>query len=172
MAISRSSSCGTGQTSGQILVKLFQRITDGNEDREKPWLAAGGWCRRGMMEHSPQKSGDELTITRDEAEVAETHQKKRQNQSEESGPSKTGKCMHGRRKHRCKECGDSAIREHGRLKHECKECGGSGICEHGRQKGGCKSCRSIGASQTDGSKHQHIRSKAKRKHAEIGRAHV
>jgi hypothetical protein len=49
-------------------------------------------------------------------------------------------CVHGREKHRCKECGGSGICPHARQKRHCKECGGSGICPHGRQKRRCKEC--------------------------------
>ena len=49
-------------------------------------------------------------------------------------------CEHGKRKHRCKECGGASICEHGRQKPQCKECGGSAICEHGRRKTQCKEC--------------------------------
>ena len=49
-------------------------------------------------------------------------------------------CPHGRRRHKCKECGGTGICEHGRQRPRCKECGGSGICEHGRHRRQCKEC--------------------------------
>jgi hypothetical protein len=51
-----------------------------------------------------------------------------------------GFCEHGKRKHRCKECGGCSICEHGREKYHCKECGGSAFCEHGKRKSHCKEC--------------------------------
>ena len=48
------------------------------------------------------------------------------------------KCVHGRRKSQCKECGNGYC-EHGRWKSQCKECG-KGYCEHGRRKNQCKDC--------------------------------
>ena len=50
-------------------------------------------------------------------------------------------CPHGRRRHRCRECGGSGICEHGRRRTLCKECGGSQICEHGRVRSRCKECK-------------------------------
>ena len=50
------------------------------------------------------------------------------------------KCIHNKRKDRCKECGGSQICEHDRIKSTCKECGGSQICEHDRRKYECKEC--------------------------------
>jgi hypothetical protein len=49
-------------------------------------------------------------------------------------------CKHGRRKHRCKDCGGSSICPHGREQHVCKDCGGSGLCHHGRRKCRCAQC--------------------------------
>lgn len=49
-------------------------------------------------------------------------------------------CKHKKRKSRCKECGGSAFCQHGREKATCKECGGSSVCNHGRQKSRCKDC--------------------------------
>jgi len=50
------------------------------------------------------------------------------------------KCLHGRERSKCKECGGSQICEHGRVRSTCKECGGSQICEHGRRRSICKEC--------------------------------
>jgi hypothetical protein len=50
----------------------------------------------------------------------------------------TGTCEHGRRKHRCKDCGTGYCK-HGRQKGQCKDCG-TGHCQHGRQKNACKDC--------------------------------
>jgi hypothetical protein len=54
----------------------------------------------------------------------------------------TLKCEHGRRAHRCKECGTGKAKrcEHGRKKVQCKD-GGTGYCGHGRQKSKCKDCK-------------------------------
>ncbi len=51
-----------------------------------------------------------------------------------------GKCVHGRKKQSCKECGGSRICEHGRRKSQCKQCGGSAICEHKQQRLQCREC--------------------------------
>ena len=69
-----------------------------------------------------------------------------------------GACPHGRRRHKCKDCGGASICEHShvrsrckvcgggeicehcRRRHRCKECGGASICEHGRQRRQCKEC--------------------------------
>ena len=53
---------------------------------------------------------------------------------------KKSKCVHGRVKRLCKDCGGSGICSHGRQKNTCKECGGPGICPHGRVKSRCKEC--------------------------------
>jgi len=50
------------------------------------------------------------------------------------------KCIHGRQKSRCKECGGCEICIHGKLKSYCKECGGSQICIHGKRRSICKEC--------------------------------
>jgi len=51
-----------------------------------------------------------------------------------------GKCEHGRRPSRCKECGGSGICLHGRQRTQCRDCGGGGICEHNRRRSRCKEC--------------------------------
>ena len=53
---------------------------------------------------------------------------------------KISKCIHGKQKYFCKECGGSAICEHGKQKAGCKECGGSSFCVHGKRKEICKEC--------------------------------
>lgn len=50
------------------------------------------------------------------------------------------KCIHDKRKTRCKDCGGSELCIHERLKNTCKECGGKSICEHGNYKPNCKDC--------------------------------
>jgi hypothetical protein len=47
-------------------------------------------------------------------------------------------CEHGRRKHKCKDCGTSYC-QHGRRKSQCKDCG-TGYCQHGRLNGRCRDC--------------------------------
>ena len=54
------------------------------------------------------------------------------------------RCVHGRQRSQCKDCGGSGICEHGRRRTQCKDCGGSGICEHGRQRSRCKDCGGSG----------------------------
>lgn len=50
------------------------------------------------------------------------------------------KCLHNRRKTRCKECGGSEICPHDRQRAQCIECGGSGICLHNKRRTRCKEC--------------------------------
>jgi hypothetical protein len=50
------------------------------------------------------------------------------------------KCIHGRQKSYCKECGGSSICIHGREKSKCKDCGGSAICIHNKRRSYCKEC--------------------------------
>ena len=56
----------------------------------------------------------------------------------------TGICIHGKSKYCCKECGGSGICVHGKVKYVCKECKGSSICAHGRVKYVCKECGGSG----------------------------
>ena len=51
-----------------------------------------------------------------------------------------GKCVHGRRPSRCKDCGGSGICTHGRQRSQCRDCGGGGICIHGKRRSRCKPC--------------------------------
>ena len=51
------------------------------------------------------------------------------------------KCIHSRRKDRCKLCGGSGICEHGLRKDRCKECRRSSLCSHGLVKSQCKDCK-------------------------------
>jgi len=53
------------------------------------------------------------------------------------------KCIHGRIKYSCIECGGGGICLHGRRKNRCKQCGGVGICLHGRRKNRCKQCGGV-----------------------------
>jgi hypothetical protein len=50
------------------------------------------------------------------------------------------RCIHGKQRSRCKECGGSQICEHGKQRSRCKDCGGSQICIHGKQRPQCKDC--------------------------------
>jgi hypothetical protein len=50
------------------------------------------------------------------------------------------KCIHNKRKNRCKDCDGSQICEHNIHKNYCKECNGSQICEHSKNKSICKEC--------------------------------
>lgn len=50
------------------------------------------------------------------------------------------KCIHNRRKSRCKECKGSSICEHNKRKTRCIICGGGSICAHNRQKQSCIEC--------------------------------
>jgi hypothetical protein len=63
--------------------------------------------------------------------------KKRKTGATQKAPSK---CVHGRQKCRCKECGGASICVHGRQKHRCNECGGASICKHHRRKDECRHC--------------------------------
>ena len=50
------------------------------------------------------------------------------------------KCIHGRRRCHCIECGGSQICQHNRQRCLCVECCGSEICEHKRQRSKCIEC--------------------------------
>ena len=50
------------------------------------------------------------------------------------------KCLHGRQRSTCKECGGASICEHNRRRTYCKECSGGSICEHDRIRSTCKEC--------------------------------
>jgi hypothetical protein len=50
------------------------------------------------------------------------------------------KCIHGKQKPSCRECGGSSFCEHGKEKNKCKKCGGSGICEHSKLRTQCREC--------------------------------
>ena len=53
------------------------------------------------------------------------------------------KCIHGRQKTRCRECGGSAFCIHEKYKSRCRECGGSQICIHDKHKSSCRECGGI-----------------------------
>ena len=55
-----------------------------------------------------------------------------------------GICAHGRQRNTCTECGGSSICAHGRRRHTCRECGGSSICAHGRRRHRCRECGGVG----------------------------
>ena len=65
-------------------------------------------------------------------------------------------CVHGKQKHRCKDCNGSSICEHRRERNKCKDCNGASICEHGRIRSQCKDCN--GSSICE---HGRIRNKCK-----------
>lgn len=50
------------------------------------------------------------------------------------------KCIHGRRKNDCKQCGGSQICIHMKKRSYCRDCGGNQICSHGRRKARCVEC--------------------------------
>src|SRR5437016_10596061 len=50
------------------------------------------------------------------------------------------KCLHGKRKERCVECGGNSLCLHKKIKGRCVECGGSESCIHDIVKGNCKLC--------------------------------
>ena len=50
------------------------------------------------------------------------------------------KCLHGKRKTECRDCGGVSICEHDKHKSTCRDCGGSQICEHSRRRSQCKEC--------------------------------
>uniref|UniRef100_A0A0G4H9R7 Uncharacterized protein n=1 Tax=Chromera velia CCMP2878 TaxID=1169474 RepID=A0A0G4H9R7_9ALVE len=71
------------------------------------------------------------------------------------GP-KSKRCLHGKRRSHCKECGGTAICPHGRTRYICKDCGGQGICTHGRIRYNCKECGGKGVCE-----HSSYRSKCR-----------
>ena len=50
------------------------------------------------------------------------------------------KCVHGRHKYQCIDCGGSQTCVHKRRKSDCKECKGSQVCIHNKLKPQCKEC--------------------------------
>ena len=50
------------------------------------------------------------------------------------------KCIHNKRKSRCRNCGGSAYCIHNKFKSRCRDCGGNEFCIHGRIKSTCKEC--------------------------------
>ena len=50
------------------------------------------------------------------------------------------KCIHGKRKDRCVDCGGVGTCIHKREVRYCKDCGGCGFCKHGKRKSRCKEC--------------------------------
>lgn len=65
-------------------------------------------------------------------------------------------CIHGRRKTRCKECEGGEYCEHSKIRIYCKECGGSQICNHGISKYYCLDCNGKGRCE-----HNKIKSQCK-----------
>lgn len=49
-------------------------------------------------------------------------------------------CIHGKWKHRCKECCPNSFCRHEKRKDMCKACNGSAFCEHRKRKIICKQC--------------------------------
>ncbi len=60
-----------------------------------------------------------------------------------------GICQHGKRKAICRECNGSGICQHGKRKEQCRECNGSGICQHGKRKEQCRECHGSSYCQHD-----------------------
>ena len=52
------------------------------------------------------------------------------------------KCIHGRFKYSCIDCGGGGICLHNKHKSTCRVCGGVGICQHNKKKAECKECKS------------------------------
>ena len=50
------------------------------------------------------------------------------------------KCIHGREKAHCRNCGGSSFCIHGRQKSQCRDCGGSAFCVHDIRKETCRDC--------------------------------
>jgi hypothetical protein len=50
------------------------------------------------------------------------------------------RCIHGKEKTYCKDCGGGSICVHGIRRSFCKQCGGSQICQCGKRKSLCKTC--------------------------------
>lgn len=51
------------------------------------------------------------------------------------------KCIHGKTRVLCKECGSNSYCIHNKLRTRCVECGGGSICEHHRRRADCKLCK-------------------------------
>lgn len=50
------------------------------------------------------------------------------------------KCIHGKQKYFCIECGNITICEHKKRKYRCKDCKGNQVCIHDHDKYTCKVC--------------------------------
>jgi hypothetical protein len=50
------------------------------------------------------------------------------------------KCLHGRRKDRCRDCNGTGFCEHDKRRSNCRQCKGTAICEHDRHKRHCRDC--------------------------------
>lgn len=50
------------------------------------------------------------------------------------------KCIHGKQKYYCKDCGGKGICQHDKRKERCKICGGNALCEHDKEKSRCRLC--------------------------------
>jgi hypothetical protein len=53
------------------------------------------------------------------------------------------RCIHGRTKTQCRECGGTNYCEHDKRKVRCVECGGASICEHKKERRRCKECQKV-----------------------------
>jgi hypothetical protein len=50
------------------------------------------------------------------------------------------RCVHGKRKSRCADCGGGSFCVHGKRKSRCADCGCGEICRHGKLKSRCADC--------------------------------
>ena len=61
-------------------------------------------------------------------------------QTEVKTKHRNAKCIHGRERAKCKDCGGVSICSHGRQRSQCFLCQGGSICSHGKLRSRCKDC--------------------------------
>jgi hypothetical protein len=160
----------------EACISIAQKVADGEAPpRKESDDGNGGWVRPeevGLFRHVDPVYGaqhqakfaadmstvrlehEEGLLVRDAVEAAGLLEQLEQPAAKKAPTGrKTSNCEHGRRKHRCKDCGTGYC-THGRVKNMCKDCG-TGYCTHGRVKNMCKDCG------TGYCKHGHQKSKCK-----------
>jgi hypothetical protein len=58
------------------------------------------------------------------------------------------KCLHGRQKYQCRDCG-TGLCEHDRRRRDCRQCKGTAICEHDTMRRNCRQCKGINICKHD-----------------------
>jgi hypothetical protein len=58
--------------------------------------------------------------------------------------SKHKRCVHGKRRGICRDCGGGSFCKHNRQRQTCKPCRGGSVCEHNRLRHACSVCNPEG----------------------------